>query len=141
MVGAGLTLPPLSEKTESVLKETLFPEASVANPIDVLATGTAEHYRACLDAMMADDNFDCVYVNFVTPFFVDNESIAREIVAVNDQKIKPMVCNLMTNRQEWTEVVPQTSFGTQPVLIQGIQTVYFAVAVGKKKPHAFKRAS
>jgi acetyltransferase len=105
MVAAGLTLPPLSEKTEAVLKETLFAEASVANPIDVLATGTAAHYRACLDAMMADDNFDCVYVNFVTPFFVDNESIAREIVAVNQKKIKPMVCNLMTNRQEWTEVV------------------------------------
>ena len=105
MVGAGLTLPPLSAKTEAVLKETLFPEASVANPIDVLATGTAEHYRACLDAMMADDNFDCVYVNFVTPFFVNNDAIAREIVAVNQQKIKPIVCNLMTNRQEWTEVV------------------------------------
>jgi len=105
MVGAGLTLPPLSAKTEAVLKEALYPEASVANPVDVLATGTAAHYRACLDAMMADESFDCVYVNFVTPFFVDNESIAREIVAVNQQRIKPLVCNLMTNRKEWTEVV------------------------------------
>ena len=114
MVGGGLTLPPLSEKTESVLKETLFPEASVANPVDVLATGTAGHYRACLDAMMADDSFDCVYVNFVTPFFVDNESIAREIVEVNRQGIKPMVCNLMTNRQEWTEVVKILKEGGVP---------------------------
>ena len=105
MVAAGLTLPPLSDRTEKALNETLFPEASVANPVDVLATGTAEHYRACLDAMMADDNFDCIMVHFVTPFFVDTDSIAREIAEVNRQRKKPMVCNLMTDRRQWTETV------------------------------------
>jgi acetyltransferase len=73
--------------------------------VDVLATGTAQHYRACMDAMLADDSFDCVFINFVTPFFVDNESIAREIVAVNQQRRKPIVCNLMTDKQQWSEVV------------------------------------
>ena len=105
LVGAGCRLPPLSEKTEALLKETLYPEASVKNPIDVLATGTAAHYRACMDAMMADEAFDCVFINFVTPFFVDNESIAREIVDVSRQGKKPIVCNLMTDRRQWTEVV------------------------------------
>jgi acetyltransferase len=105
LVGAGCTLPPLSEKTRALLKEKLYPEASIGNPVDVLATGTAQHYRACMDAMMEDDGFDCVFVNFVTPFFVDNESIAREIVAVNQQRRKPIVCNLMTDRQQWSEVV------------------------------------
>ena len=105
MIGAGLTLPPLSEKTRTILTETLFPEASVNNPVDVLATGPAPHYRACLDAMMADENFDCVFVNFVTPFFVDNESTAKEIVEVSKQQKKPIVCNLMTDRRQWTEVV------------------------------------
>ena len=104
-VGAGCQLPPLSEKTAAKLKTELYPEASVRNPIDVLATGTAAHYRACMDAMLADDAFDCIFVNFVTPFFVDNESIAREIVAVNQLQRKPLVCNLMTDRQQWTEVV------------------------------------
>jgi acetate---CoA ligase (ADP-forming) len=105
LVGAGCTLPPLSEKTHAFLKERLYPEAAVGNPVDVLATGTAQHYRACLDAMMEDEAFDCVFVNFVTPFFVDNESIAREIVAVNRQRRKPIVCNLMTDKQQWAEVV------------------------------------
>jgi acetyltransferase len=114
MVGAGLTLPPLSEKTKTVLTEALFPEASVNNPVDVLATGPAQHYRACLDAMMADDNFDCVYVNFVTPFFVDNESIAKEIVEVSKQQKKPIVCNLMTDRRQWTEVVKILQDGGVP---------------------------
>jgi acetyltransferase len=105
LVGAGCTLPPLSEATHARLKAALYPEASVGNPVDVLATGTAQHYRACMDAMMEDDSFDCVFVNFVTPFFVDNESIAREIVAVSQQRRKPMVCNLMTDKQQWSEVV------------------------------------
>jgi len=114
MVANGLTLPPLSEKTRTVLTEALFPEASVNNPVDVLATGPAQHYRACLDAMMADENFDCVFVNFVTPFFVDNESTAKEIVAVSRQQKKPIVCNLMTDRRQWTEVVKILQDGGVP---------------------------
>ena len=114
MVGAGLTLPPLSDKTRAVLTEALFPEASVNNPVDVLATGPAQHYRACLDAMMADENFDCIFVNFVTPFFVDNESTAKEIVAVSQQQKKPIVCNLMTDRRQWTEVVKILQDGGVP---------------------------
>ncbi len=102
LVGAGLEIPPLSEKTAKIFKESLFPEASVNNPVDVLATGTAAHYRACLDAMMEDDNFDCVLVHFVTPFFVDTESIAREIAEVSKQGKKPLVCNLMTDKRQWT---------------------------------------
>jgi len=105
LVADGLELPPLSEKTKSILKEKLYPEATVSNPVDVLATGNAGHYRACLDAMMDDDNFDCVYVNFVTPFFVDTDSIAKEIVEVNKQQRKPIVCNLMTDKRQWTETV------------------------------------
>jgi len=114
MVGAGLTLPPLSEQTRTVLTEALFPEASINNPVDVLATGPAQHYRACLDAMMADENFDCVFVNFVTPFFVDNESTAKEIVAVSKQQKKPIVCNLMTDRRQWTKVVKILQDGGVP---------------------------
>ena len=114
LVGAGLQLPPLSAKTEAFLKEKLYPEASVRNPVDVLATANAAHYRACMDAMMEDDHFDCVFINFVTPFFVDNESIAREIVAISRQQRKPIVCNLMTDRRKWTEVVKILQDGGVP---------------------------
>jgi len=114
LVAAGCSLPPLSEKTHALLKEKLFPEATVANPVDVLATGGAAHYRACLDAMMADDSFDAILVNFVTPFFVDTDSIAKEIAAVNQQGLKPMVCNLMTDKRQWTETVRILKEGKVP---------------------------
>lgn len=114
LVGAGLQIPPLSDKTASLLKEALYPEASVNNPIDVLATGNADHYRACLDAMMADDQFDAILVHFVTPFFVDTESIAKEIVAVSQQGTKPLVCNLMTDKRQWTETLEILRAGGVP---------------------------
>jgi len=105
MVAAGLTLPPLPKKTKAFLTEKLYPEASISNPVDVLATGTGEHYRACMDAMMDSDQFDGVFINFVTPFFVDNQSIAKQIVEVNKQRRKPIVCNLMTDRDQWQDVI------------------------------------
>lgn len=114
LVDAGCTLPSLTDKTESYLKERLYPEASVNNPVDVLATGNADHYRACLDAMMEDDSFDAVFVNFVTPFFVDTDSIAKQIVEVNQQQKKPIVCNLMTDPNEWTETVKILRDGNVP---------------------------
>jgi len=116
LVGAGVEIPPLSQKTEALLKESLFPEASVNNPVDVLATGNAAHYRTCMDAMMADASFDALYINFVTPFFVDTESIAKEIAEVNQMGIKPMVCNLMTDKKQWA--------GTTKILMQAQVPTY-----------------
>lgn len=114
LVDAGLTIPPLSDKTKAALTGKLYPEASIGNPVDVLATGTADHYLACLEAMMADDGFDCVLVNFVTPFFVDTEAIASAVAQVNLRQIKPMVCNLMTDRRQWGETVKILKAGGVP---------------------------
>jgi len=105
LVGAGAEIPPLSPSTEKILKDNLYPEASINNPVDVLATGTAAHYRTCMDTMMDDDTFDALYINFVTPFFVDTDSIAKEIAEVNLQRRKPLVCNLMTDKRQWTQTV------------------------------------
>jgi acetyltransferase len=52
--------------------------------------------------MMDEDQIDSLYINFVTPFFVDTESIAKEIAEVNRQKKKPIICNLMTDKRQWT---------------------------------------
>jgi acetyltransferase len=100
-VGAGLEIPSLSERAVETLQEKLFPEASIGNPIDVLATADGDHFRATLDVLMAEEQIDSIYVNFVTPFFVDTEGIAREIAEVNREERKPVVCNLMTDTRQW----------------------------------------
>lgn len=105
LVDAGLEIPPLPEKAGTFLKDKLFDAAAISNPIDVLATGTGEHFRAAIDAMMDADEIDSVYVNFVTPFFVDTVSIAKEIAEVNKQQKKPLICNLMTDKRQWTDVI------------------------------------
>ena len=114
MIDAGLEIPPLSERAVAAIKEKVYPEASVSNPTDLLATGSAAHYRAAMDVMMAEDNIDCIYVNFVTPFFVDTDSIAKEIVEVNRQKKKPIICNLMTDPNQWAETVRILKEGEVP---------------------------
>jgi acetyltransferase len=114
LVNAGLEIPPLSEKAETLLREKLFPEATVGNPIDVLATAGGEQFRAALDVVMDEDQIDSVYINFVTPFFVDAESIAKEIVEVSKQKRKPIVCNLMTDKRQWAGTVEVLKNGGVP---------------------------
>jgi acyl-CoA synthetase (NDP forming) len=109
-----LEIPPLSENAEAVLREKLFPEATIGNPIDVLATAGAEQFRATLDVVMDEDQINSVYLNFVTPFFVDAESIAKEIVEVNKQKRKPIVCNLMTDKLQWEGTVEILKDGSVP---------------------------
>jgi acetyltransferase len=105
LVSGGLAIPQLSAASEAVLKEKLLKEVTVRNPLDVLATADAGHFRAALDVLMKDDEIDSVFISMVTPFFVDNESIAREIVEVNRQKIKPIVCTLMTDKIGCAETV------------------------------------
>ncbi len=114
LVDAKLQIPPLSQKAKEVLKEKLFSAASISNPIDVLATAGAEHFRAALDTMMDEDDIDSLYINFVTPFFVDTDSVAREIAEVNKAKKKPLVCNLMTDKRQWTETLRILNEGDVP---------------------------
>jgi len=103
LVDLGLEIPPLSENAKNSLKEKLYPEASVQNPIDVLATAAAPHYRAAMDTLLNEDQIDSVYINFVTPPFVDTESVAKEMAEVSKLRKKPIVCNYMTDKAQWIE--------------------------------------
>lgn len=97
LVNAGLKIPLLSEKARTTLKQTMFPEAAIENPIDVVATAGGPQFRSALDVLMEEDQIDSIYINFVTAPFTDTNEVARQIVEVNKMKRKPIVCNLMTN--------------------------------------------
>jgi len=97
LVSAGLQLPPLSERAKNILKETQLPEATIGNPIDVVATGGGKHFRSALDVLMDEETIDSVFINFVTAPFTDTDEVARNIVEVNNMKRKPIICNFMTN--------------------------------------------
>ena len=50
----------------------------------------------------------------MTPFFVDNVGIAKEIAEVSLKQIKPIVCNLMTDRVRMADVVSILKEGGVP---------------------------
>jgi len=105
LVEGGMVMPPLSEKTAAFLREKLYPEASINNPVDVLATAGPEHFAAAINALLDDDGIDAIFLNFVTPFFVDTEGVAREIAKANERSKKPIVTTVMTEKKGWAETL------------------------------------
>lgn len=64
----GLEIPHIEGEKADKLLEKLFPGSSVANPIDFLATGTAEQLGDIIDACENDfDNIDAMAVIFGSP--------------------------------------------------------------------------
>lgn len=63
----GMEIPPIKGAKADELLEKLFPGSSVANPIDFLATGTAEHLGHILDACEKDFEVDAMAVIFGSP--------------------------------------------------------------------------
>ncbi|MCP4676964.1 MAG: acetate--CoA ligase family protein [Deltaproteobacteria bacterium] len=105
VIEAGCTLPDLEESRQKDLKEKLFAEAIVSNPIDVIATAGPEQYRAATEALIEDPNIDIAVINFITPFFVDTEGVAREIVDLASKADKPVLPVVMTNKQGWQKTL------------------------------------
>lgn len=67
----GLNVPKLEGPIAEELKSQLFPGASVGNPIDILATGTPDHLRLCLDYCEEKlEHIDAVMAIFGTPGLV-----------------------------------------------------------------------
>jgi len=97
LVSAGLNIPKLPERALKVLKETMFPQAAIENPIDVVATAGGPQFRSAMEVLLEEDCIDSIYINFVTAPFVDCDDVARQIVEISNLKKKPIVCNFMTN--------------------------------------------
>ena len=66
----GMQVPPLTGPVAEELKSKLLPGSSVANPIDILATGTAEHLGIAIEACEQMDDIDAIMVIFGTPGLV-----------------------------------------------------------------------
>jgi len=76
---AGLELPELSDETRSALAEVVPAEASVANPVDMLGSATAETYAAAIPPLLADRRLDALIVLFVPPVVAGADEVAHAI--------------------------------------------------------------
>jgi acetate---CoA ligase (ADP-forming) len=77
----GLELPELTASTQTALRALLPAEASVANPVDMLAAGSAESYRQVLQQVLADPTIDAVIVLFIPPLVTNAADVAAQLVA------------------------------------------------------------
>jgi acyl-CoA synthetase (NDP forming)/GNAT superfamily N-acetyltransferase len=77
---AGLLVPELSDDTQAALRAGLLPQASVRNPVDTVASATAEQYGQALRQLGAAEEIDAIIAVYI-PAFVPAEDVAREIAA------------------------------------------------------------
>ncbi|KJJ39003.1 acetate--CoA ligase family protein [Aequorivita vladivostokensis] len=84
----GLKVPEISGPDAEKLKTFLYPGSSVANPIDFLATGTAEQLGIIIDYCEHKfDNIDAMAVVFGSPGLFDVENV------YNVLSVKLEICN------------------------------------------------
>ncbi len=91
----GLRVSALSERGRRALQGFLPSAASVQNPVDMLASASAEHYERALRVLMNEEDVDAVVVLFVPPVVTDAEEVARAIACVARDAAKPLLACFM----------------------------------------------
>jgi acetate---CoA ligase (ADP-forming) len=75
----GLEVVPLDDKVRERLSEFLPAEASLANPVDMIASATAEDYGRAIEILANETDVDALIVIFVPPLATKSEEVARAI--------------------------------------------------------------
>ena len=104
IVGLGMTMSALAPATSKALRKVLPPEASVQNPIDLIASADALRYRAALRIVAKDPGIDGFVVLFVSPIMIDAAAVAQAIVDEMAGMDKPVLACVM-GRQRGDEAL------------------------------------
>jgi acyl-CoA synthetase (NDP forming) len=91
----GLELPVLSPVTTDRLRAFLPAAASVANPVDMIASATPDGYRRAIELLLADDNVDSLLVIFIPPVIDHAEDVAAAIKAAVAGSPKPVLATFL----------------------------------------------
>jgi acetate---CoA ligase (ADP-forming) len=76
---AGLEVPPLAETARAGLAAWLPSAAGIGNPVDMIASATADDYRRAIEAIAADPGIDAMIVIFAPPLVTRAEDVASAI--------------------------------------------------------------
>jgi acyl-CoA synthetase (NDP forming) len=93
----GLDLAPLPQAMADVLRQQLPPEASVANPIDLLADAREDRFGMTFEAAMTHANqaYDVVLMIHVVPFMVDPAPVIARLAQLADAAPIPLMHSMM----------------------------------------------
>jgi acyl-CoA synthetase (NDP forming) len=96
----GLTVPELSAPIAAQLRSLLTPEASVSNPVDMIANATAEQYGQVVRVLGASSEVDAVVVMFNTPLITRAADVATELIAARSELRKDVaLVTVFMNRE------------------------------------------
>ncbi|MHC4420497.1 MAG: acetate--CoA ligase family protein [Planctomycetota bacterium] len=105
LVNSGLQMAELSKKTCAALAKFLPREASIANPVDMIASASTEDYGRTLNLLLDDDGVDMVLAINVTPLLTNPIDVMAGIGAVVRQKrSKPVLAVMMATEDFYDEV-------------------------------------
>jgi len=91
----GLNVTTLTSETTSRLRGFLPAAASVANPVDMIASASAEHYRRTIELVLADPNVDSLLTIFIPPIVTAAEDVAQAIQQAALGATKPVLATFM----------------------------------------------
>jgi acetyl coenzyme A synthetase (ADP forming)-like protein len=100
IVSKGLVMSELDPKTTAKLRKLLPPEASVQNPVDLIASADAKRFDEVLKVVRADPGVDMILAIFVAPIMIDAESVARVFAKHGKASKKPFLTCLPGKDQD-----------------------------------------
>ncbi len=89
----GFVLPVLSHELRDSLAKDILPQASTANPLDLVATAAPEHYGKASRLMAESGIYDALIVIMVPPVTVETGSVAQAMIdSLKDIDIPVLTC-------------------------------------------------
>ena len=76
----GLEVPVLGQNSQEQLRAFLLPGASASNPVDMIASASADDYQKAIGIVAGDPNVDSLIVIFTPPLVTRAEDVALAIV-------------------------------------------------------------
>jgi acetyl coenzyme A synthetase (ADP forming)-like protein len=95
----GLELPDLAPATVARLAPLFPAEASIRNPLDMIASATPKGYRAALAALLDDPNVDAALAIFVPPLGVTQQDVTLAIASVAEERPAKTVFGVLMGHQ------------------------------------------
>ena len=107
---SGLQLSQLSDQTTAELRKFLPSAGSIANPVDMLASASADQYRRATKLLLADDQVDNLLVIFIPPLITKADEVARAIVEGSAGTSKAVLANFITAHGAPADLAPIPSY-------------------------------
>ena len=133
LVASGIDIAPLQKRTRDTLRKMLVAEASVRNPIDMVAGANAQNYIDALKLLLRDTTVDMVLVIFVPPIIADAVGVAHAVFDTAKGAKKPVVSCFMSRDEVLNDIATQSPQDWLPVYLFPESAVRALAALVERK--------